>query len=149
MSHYKITLVDISKIKKSIKIGIVTADFNKHYTDALEEKNMNFLTTQWFENIKTFRVPWAFEIPAFTKKLLKTEKYDLILTFWVVIRWDTPHFDYVCNECSRWLMNLSIKFETPLIFWLLTCNTEEQVQVRIWENYAISWLNLLAETKKI
>lgn len=81
MSHYKITLNDISHINKNIKIGVVTADFNKHYTDALEEKNVSFLKAQGFEKIKTFRVPGAFEIPAFTKKLLKTEKYDLVLTF--------------------------------------------------------------------
>lgn len=43
MSTYTIQLADISHIKKSIKIAMITADFNKEYTDALEKKNKDFL----------------------------------------------------------------------------------------------------------
>jgi len=49
----------------------------------------------------------------------------------VVIRGETPHFDYVCNETARGVMNLNTMYETPVIFGLLTCNNDKQVEERI------------------
>lgn len=149
MSTYKSGLKDIDKLSKKIKIAFVVWEFNREYTEALENVNRDFLRENGFKHIDSFLVPWVFEIPWFTRKLINEDKYDLIICFWVVIRWETPHFDYVCNECSRWIMNLTIKYKTPIIFWVLTCNTEEQVKPRISENYSISGLNLLSEIEKI
>lgn len=149
MSDYKIHAQDIGHIAKDSKIAFVTAEFNREYTKALEEINEKRLKTEWFVHIEKFLVPWAFEIPWMAKRLLETKKYDLIINFWVVIRWDTPHFDYVCSECSRGILLLSLEYTTPIIFWVLTCNTKEQVEARISDTYALSGLNLLAECKKI
>lgn len=149
MSNYKQKLHNLDKLDKNIKIAFISAEFNRNYTLSLEEVNKDFLNNTWFKNIDSFLVPWAFEIPGFAKKVLDTEKYDLIITFWVVIRWDTPHFDYVCNETSRKIMDLTVSYDTPLIFWVLTCNNEDQVKVRINETFSISWLNLLNEIKNI
>jgi len=149
MSTYEQTLKDITNIPKKIKIAFVVAEFNREYTSQLELLNIWYLNQQWFKNVESYYVPWAFEIPWATKKLLATEEFDLIITLWVVIRWETPHFDYVCNETSRWIMDLTLEFDTPIIFWVLTCNNEEQVKERIKPNYAISWLNLLSEMYKI
>lgn len=145
MSNYEQSMSDISNIKKNIKIAFVVAEFNKEHTSALEAINIWVLKQHWFDKIESFYVPGAFEIPAMTKRLLETEDWDLIITLWVVIRWDTPHFDYVCNETSRWIMDLTLQFTTPVIFGILTCNNEKQVQERIKWVYAISGLNLLSE----
>jgi 6,7-dimethyl-8-ribityllumazine synthase len=149
MSNYKTSLKNIENLDKDIKIAFVTWEFNRNYTKQLEDVNEDFLIENWFKNIDRFLVPWVFEIPWFTRKVLDEWDYDLIICFWVVIRWDTPHFDYVCNESSRWIMNLSMEYDTPIIFWILTCNNDDQVKERITPNYAISWLNLLAEIDKI
>ncbi len=145
MSNYEQWVWDIWKIPKDIKIAFVVAEFNKEYTSALEAINIWVLKQHWFNKIESFYVPWAFEIPAMTKRLLETEEWDLIITLWVVIKWETPHFDYVCSESSRWLMNLTLQYDTPIIFWILTCNTEKQVKDRIKWAYALSGLNLLSE----
>ncbi len=145
MSNYEQSMRDISNIKKNIKIAFVVAEFNKEHTSALEAINIGVLKQHWFDKIESFYVPGAFEIPAMAKRLLETEDWDLIITLWVVIRWDTPHFDYVCNETSRWIMDLTLQFTTPVIFGILTCNNEKQVQERIKWVYAISGLNLLSE----
>lgn len=149
MSQYKSQLKDISWIKKDIKIAFITAEFNKHYTEALETINIDFLKEQGFKNTSSFYVPWAFEIPWMLKRVLKLKKYDLIITFGVVIRWETPHFDYVCGESARAIMNITVKNKTPIIFGILTCNTEKQVEERISPTYAISGLNLIAECAKL
>lgn len=149
MSDYKAELKDISQISKDAQIAFVVAEFNLEHTSRLEALNRQFLVANGFSNIDTYSVPWAFEIPGFAAKLLEWEKYDLIITIWVVIRGATPHFDYVCNEASRGIMDLTLTYDTPIIFGILTCNTEEQVLERIGHGFAVSWLNLLAEVVKL
>lgn len=149
MSDYKSSLKNIENLDTNMRIAFVTGEFNRNYTEQLENINRKFLEEKGFKNIDMFLVPGVFEIPWFTSRLLDTDTYDLIICFGVVIRWDTPHFDYVCNESSRGLMDLTMAYETPIIFGILTCNDEEQVKVRITENYAVSGLNLVSEIAKI
>ncbi|MBP9812664.1 6,7-dimethyl-8-ribityllumazine synthase, partial [Candidatus Gracilibacteria bacterium] len=146
---YKASLKDTSELREDIAIAIVVGEFNKVHTEALEQANREFLQENGFENVDTYWVPGAFEIPGFTAKLLEAESYDLIITIGVVIRGDTPHFDYVCTEASRGIMDLTLAYETPVIFGILTCNTEAQVIERIGHGFAISGLNLLTEIIKI
>ncbi len=80
---------------------------------------------------------------------MENEDYDLIITLGVVIRGSTPHFDYVCGESARAIMDLTLAYDTPIIFGILTCNTEEQVRERMGHGFAVSGLNLLAELEKI
>ncbi len=150
MSHYKNSLKNLENLTKDIKIAFVVADFNEEYTHEIARINKDFLTENGFKNTDTFFVPGAFEIPGFAKSLIQSDIYDLIITIGVVIRGDTPHFDYVCNEVSRGIMNLNLEYpDTPTIFGILTCNTEEQVKERIGPNFAIAGLNLLSEKSKI
>ncbi len=149
MSDYKSGLRNIDDLDRDISIAFVVADFNAQYTSQIEAKNREFLEKEGFENIDTFSVPGAFELPSFSRRLIETEEYDLIIAIGVVIRWDTPHFDYVCNEASRGIMDLGLMYDVPVIFGLLTCNTEDQVTPRIGPNFAIAGLNLLAEIDKI
>lgn len=149
MSNYKSWLKNIESLDTDIRIGMVVAEFNHHYTSRIESVNREFLEKQGFKNIDTYSVPGAFELPGFSKKLIETEEYDLIIGIGVVIRGDTPHFDYVCTEASRGIMDLNLMYDVPVIFGVLTCNTEEQVESRIGPNFAIAGLNLLVEMVKI
>lgn len=149
MSDYITPLRNTDSLKKDIRIAFVVGEFNTLYTSQLEQDNRNFLSQQGFTSVESYRVPGAFEIPAFTKKLLAKGSYDLIITLWVVIRGDTPHFDYVCSETSRAIMDLTVSQDTPIIFGILTCNNEEQVRERMGHGFAVAGLNLLLEMQKI
>lgn len=151
MSKYKIEITDYSKIDKDTKIVFVVSEFNRNYTKALEDINEKYLIENWFKKIKKCLVPWAFEIPAMIKLILKKSKPDLIIALWAVIRWETTHYEMVAWESARWIMDLSIKYseETAMINGILTCENEEQVKARISNSYAISWLKLLVERDKI
>lgn len=150
MSDYKNKLKDISNLKKDIKIAFVSAEFNKNFVESLEWITEKVLNNNWFKNISKFYVPWALEIPAMLKRILKKQKYDLVYCFWVVIRGETTHYEIVTNESSRWIMDMSLKFkDTWIIMWILTCENKKQVEVRISESLAISGLNLLVEIKKL
>ncbi len=150
MSDYKIGLKDISSLDKNIKIVFITSEFNRNNTKALEEVNQKLLLDNGFSNIEKFLVPWAYEIPWFLNKVITKLKPDLVLCFWVVVRWETTHYDMVAGESARGIMNISLENNSnAIINWILTCENEKQVEARISDTYAISWLNLLSEIKKI
>ena len=134
----------VQELNTEIRIAIIVADFNPEVTHKLVELNTDYLQQQWFSHIDLFHVPGAFELPGLTKQVVEKWIYNLVITIGCVIRWQTPHFEYICTECSRGLMDLSMSFDTPLIFWVLTCDTLEQALARIDTNYAIYGLNHLA-----
>ena len=149
MSEYKAELGNITNIPKNIKVAFITANFNQKYTSKMEEVTENFLYENHFRDVKRFSVPGAFEIPWMIARVIENQPFDLIFCFWVVIRWSTNHYDYVCGETARGIMDMTMKHSTPIVFGLLTCDNEKQVQERINTDLAISGLNLLNETLKL
>lgn len=149
MAEYTQELRNISNIPKNINIAFITADFNSNYTDQMEEVAQDVLEENHFRNINRYRVPGAFEIPAMLERVIAKWTYDLIYCFGVVIRGATSHYDYVCNETARGIMDASRTHETPIIFGLLTCENKKQVEERINKNLAISGLNLLSSTLEV
>jgi 6,7-dimethyl-8-ribityllumazine synthase len=150
MSNYKTQVQDLSWIDKNAKIVFVTSEFNRDFTASLEDQSEEYLNKNWFKNVEKFLVPGAYEIPAFLKLVIEKLNPDLVICFWVVIRGETTHYEMVAWESARWIMNVTLKYpETSIINWILTCENEEQVKARVWHWYAVSWLNLLVEKKKI
>ena len=78
------------------------------------------------ENIDVVKVPGAFEIPLLTQKAAKTGNYDAIITLGAIIRGATPHFDYVAAELSKGIATVSLKYDIPVLFGVLTCDSVEQ-----------------------
>lgn len=149
MADYTQQLRNISNIPKNIDIAFITADFNSEFTDKMEEVAEKVLQEQHFRNITKYRVPGAFEIPGMIERIMEKWSFDLIYCFGVVIRGATTHYDYVCNETARGIMDATRKYKTPIIFGLLTCENKKQVEERINENLAISGLNLLSSSLDI
>ena len=139
----------VTNLSKEKKIAVIAAEFNDDIMGWLIQKNISRLEDEWFKDIVLFRVPWCFELPSQAKRLLESWMFDMIMILWCVIRGETPHFDYVCTECSRGIMNLSLEYQTPLIFWVLTCDTLDQALARVDDNYAVYWLNYLAQCEKL
>ena len=86
MSVYKSGLRNIDDLDRDLHIGFVVAEFNAQYTNEIERVNREFFENEGFQNIDTFSVPGAFELPGFAKRLIETEEYDLIIAIGVVIR---------------------------------------------------------------
>ncbi|QFR39041.1 6,7-dimethyl-8-ribityllumazine synthase [Candidatus Gracilibacteria bacterium 28_42_T64] len=150
MSEYKLKNEDFSDLDKQSKIVIITSEFNENFTLDLEWENKKFLVENGFENIETYKVPGALEIPGFANKLLsQSNDIALVLCLGVVIKGGTPHFDYVCAESARGIMNISMKYNTPIMNGILTCYTEEQVIERITNTYAMSGLKTLKQYNQL
>lgn len=82
------------------------------------------------ENIELFDVAGAYELPYTVQQVAKMGQFDAVIAIGVVIRGDTPHFDYVCAESSSGLMRASLDNDIPVIFGILTVNTEAQAEER-------------------
>ena len=64
------------------------------------------------------------------KKMAKSGKYDAIIALGTVIRGETSHYDYVCNEVSKGIAQVELKSEIPVMFGILTTDNVEQAVQR-------------------
>ncbi len=116
------------KLPKDARVAIVAARFNGEIVDELlagcvaQLKKMGATPKQ----IDVHRVPGAFEIPLAAKVLAASKKVQAVICLGCVIRGDTPHFDFVAGECARGIQIVSITEKIPVIFGVLTTNTEKQ-----------------------
>lgn len=108
-----------------VRIGIVASKFNSFIVDRLLEGCVKTLDEKG-ASYSIVRVPGAFEIPVAVQALIKSSKCDAVVALGAIIRGETPHFEYIANECSRGLASIALSLETPVIFGVLTVNTTEQ-----------------------
>ena len=111
-----------------MKVGIVAARFNEFITSKLVSGAMDGLTRHNVkeEDIQVAWVPGAFEIPLIASKMAKSGKYDAVICVGAVIRGNTSHYDYVCNEVSKGIASVSLETGVPVLFGVLTTENIEQ-----------------------
>ena len=78
------------------------------------------------EDIDIAWVPGAFEIPLIADKMAKSKKYDAVICLGTVIRGATSHYDYVCNEVSKGIAQVSLNTGIPVLFGVVTTENIEQ-----------------------
>lgn len=119
-------------IGNGLKVGIVVSRFNEFITNKLLDGALDALRRHGVddESIDIAWTPGAFEIPLISKKMATSKKYDAVIALGAVIRGDTPHFDYVANEVSKGIAKISVDYDVPVIFGVLTTDTVEQAIMR-------------------
>jgi len=120
-------------IPATARVAIVAARFNSAIVDELLAGCQRRLTKLQIteDRVAVFRVPGAFELPVAAKALADTKNFAAVICLGCVIRGDTPHFDYVAGETARGIAQVSIDATLPIIFGVLTTNTEQQARDRI------------------
>ena len=116
-----------------VRIGIIAARFNDHIVVPLRDGARRALQRMGVvdSDIMEAWVPGAFELPLAAKALAETGKVDAVICLGTVIRGDTPHFDYVCNEAARGIQQAQLDTGVPVMFGVLTVNTEQQALDRV------------------
>lgn len=114
-------------------IAIVVSEFNSSITEQLLEGAVSRLQEHEVEeeNISITYVPGAIEIPLAAKLLAESEKFSAIICLGAVIRGETSHYDYVCNQVSEGCQQVMMEFSIPVIFGVLTTENEEQAEDRV------------------
>jgi len=117
---------------EGLKFGIVVGRFNSFITERLLEGAIDCILRHGGskENIEIVKVPGSFEIPLTAKKLAKSGKYDAVICLGAIIRGSTPHFDYVANEVTKGIAQVSLETEVPISYGILTTDTIEQAVER-------------------
>ena len=113
---------------KDLKIGIVLSRFNQFISERLSEGALDALYKLGAEDkdISIYKVPGSFEIPLVTKKIAQSKKVDGIIALGVLIRGDTPHFDFLSAEVTKGLAQISMEDGIPISYGILTVDTIEQ-----------------------
>ena len=109
------------------KILIVSANYYKEISKNLELGAINTLKENNYE-YEVINAPGCFEIPYLVKKNIN--KFKGFISLGCIIKGDTYHFEVIANETSRKIMDLTVEFNVPIGFGILTCYDLEQAIIR-------------------
>jgi 6,7-dimethyl-8-ribityllumazine synthase len=115
-----------------LRFLIVAARYNAPFVDRMLASARSCLERHGAEpsSIEVVRVPGAWELPQAVRAAVRTGGFDAILALGCVIRGETPHFEYISTEAARGLADAASDAEVPIIFGVLTTDTEEQAAER-------------------
>ena len=107
---------------------LVASRWNSGIVENLVEAACDTLLARGIEanRVRVIRVPGAFEIPLVCKKIIEKGGVTAVLAIGVVIRGDTPHFEYVAGGCTNGIVEISLQTGIPIAFCILTVEDIEQ-----------------------
>jgi 6,7-dimethyl-8-ribityllumazine synthase len=113
---------------KDFRFGIVVSEWNDHVTNGLFSGAEAALIDCGAlpENVLRWNVPGSFELIYGSKKMIETQKVDVVIAIGCVIKGETMHFEFVCEGVTQGIKDLNVMSDVPVIFCLLTDNTEQQ-----------------------
>jgi 6,7-dimethyl-8-ribityllumazine synthase len=115
------------------RFAIVCARFYADLADWLEDGARRALRDCGVrdEDVAVYHVPGCFELPLAAKRIIAAdERLDAVVALGVVVRGETPHFDYVAGECARGIMSVQLATNVPVGFGVLTTDTLVQAEDR-------------------
>ena len=117
---------------KGIRFAIVISRFNSFISNRLLTGALDGLERNGAlqDDITVVWVPGSFEIPLTAKKLTGSQKYDAVICLGVLLRGETPHFDYISSVITKGIGTVSLDSGIPVVNGILTCNTMEQAVER-------------------
>ena len=124
-SSPKIGALDGSQLKASI----VTSSWHPDICDALVSGAKKALDEAGCKNVSLHKVAGSFEIPLAAQKLLDAGS-DLVIAIGLILKGDTPHFDYVCQGVTSGVMQVSLTRNKPIGFGVLMCDNLDQAYER-------------------
>lgn len=107
-----------------VRLAIVASTWHQKICDALLDSAQRLAADAGVRKPTVVRVLGAIEIPVVAQELART--HDAVVALGVVIRGQTPHFDYVCDAVTQGLTRVSLDAATPVANGVLTTNNEEQ-----------------------
>jgi len=111
-----------------LRFGIVVSEWNQQITENLFAGAFSTLIENGVsnKNIIRWNVPGSFELIYGCKKMIETKNVDTVIAIGCVVQGQTKHFDFVCQGVTQGIKDLNIKYDTPVIFCLLTDQNIQQ-----------------------
>lgn len=128
---------------KGRRVAVIRTRWNDDIVSEMHGACLETLGQQGVASTDIFEetIPGAFEFPLACKLAAATGKFDAVIAIGCVIRGETPHFDYVAGEAARGITEAALATDVPVVFGVLTVNTEEQA----WQRARVSEDNKGAE----
>ncbi len=110
------------------RFAIIAGRFNSFVVDHLVSGAIDCIVRHGGSaaDIDVFYAPGAYELPLLAKRVAAKKSHDAVIALGAVIRGGTPHFDYVAGECTKGLATISLEYDIPVAFGVLTVDTIEQ-----------------------
>ena len=127
MSHYELPL---PRFDVAPRLLIVVSPYYREIADGLIA-GARAVAEQAGAVVDQITVPGALEIPLVLQTMAQSGAFDALVALGAVIRGDTYHFEVVSNDACRAIMELQLHTGTPIANGILTCDTDEQAEVRM------------------
>ena len=117
---------------KNLKIAIVVSRWNEEVTGALLTGAVEALNEAGVgeNNIIITYVPGTFELGLGAQYAAQESSINAVITLGCVIQGETRHFDFICDAAANGIMNVGLKYNKPVIFGVLTTDSQEQALAR-------------------
>ncbi|AWL10093.1 6,7-dimethyl-8-ribityllumazine synthase [Aquirufa nivalisilvae] len=114
------------------QFAVVVSEWNTEVTEALFQGCVATLLAHGAqaENIHRVQVPGSFELSLGAQKLAQIPEIDAVICLGCVIQGETRHFDFICDAVAKGITDVSLKYDKPVIFGVLTPNSQEQAMDR-------------------
>jgi 6,7-dimethyl-8-ribityllumazine synthase len=114
------------------RFAVVTSRFNGHVTEPLQEAAMRCLLEHGAaaDDVETHWVPGAWELPQACIWLAQKRRHDALIAIGCLIRGETAHFELIAQEVARGLGAITRETGVPIVFGVLTTETDEQARER-------------------
>lgn len=115
-----------------INLALVVSRFNDAITQRLYQSATNRLSEFNIAShqVTTLWVPGAVEIPLVADALARKGELDAIICLGAVIRGETGHYDWVCQQVSQGVQRVMLDYHLPVVFGVLTTENKEQAMAR-------------------
>lgn len=115
-----------------LRFGIVVSRFNGRLSELLLDGARDALERHGVASsrIEVVRVPGAWEIPLGLRELARLGRFEALVALGVLIRGETPHFDFLARETASGAAGVSREFALPVAFGVLTCEDSRQAEER-------------------
>jgi len=112
------------------RYAIVAGTFYSELADQLVASARAAFTGAGAEGVDVYEVPGAFELPLAARYCAESGRYDGVACLGAVIRGETTHYDYVCGEAARGIMDVQLSTGVPCGFGVLTVESMDQARAR-------------------
>ena len=119
------------------KFALVVSEWNEEVTESLYSGTYTTLVQHGAakENIIRKNVPGSFELPLAAQWMAQQDEIDAVICLGCVIRGETSHFDFISQAVAQGITHVSLKYNKPVIFGVLTPNTQKQALDRAGGKY--------------
>ena len=123
-----LTVKEGELVIRDARIVLLVSRFNSFVVESLLAGAVDTLKRHGADarDLQIVRVPGAYEMPIAAQRLAASKRFEAIIALGAVIRGGTPHFEYVAGECTKGLSQVSLQYDIPIAFGVLTVDTIEQ-----------------------